>query len=148
MVINNSTTSISFFPFVSFDDVASSGSGTDSFLLNEDETFLLNEDGSFFVTQSGGGEVDVEVWHKNTKTMAEGVSAVTLSGSKVSITLPSLSTINAVAENLDTVLIRVKYEGALMWEYVATWSNGNTNINNTFKQWDTTADEAPQWITI
>lgn len=148
MVINNATTSISFFPFISFDDVSQGGGGSDSFMLNEDGTFILNEDGTKIIDQLAGGEVDVEVWHKNTKTMVEQNSGVTIVGSKVTINLPSLTTIADVAENLDTVLIRVKYQGALMWEYVATWSNESTNINNTFKDWNTTADEQPQWITI
>lgn len=148
MVINNATTSISFFPFISFDGVSQGGGGSDSFMLNEDGTFILNEDGTKIIDQLAGGEVDVEVWHKNTKTMVEQNSGVTIVGSKVTISLPSLTTIADVAENLDTVLIRVKYQGALMWEYVATWSNESTNINNTFKDWNTTADEQPQWITI
>lgn len=148
MVINNATTSISFFPFISFDAVSQGGGGSDSFMLNEDSTFILNEDGTKIIDQLAGGEVDVEVWHKNTKTMVEQNSGVTIVGSKVTINLPSLTTIANVAENLDTVLIRVKYQGALMWEYVATWSNESTNINNTFKDWNTTADEQPQWITI
>jgi hypothetical protein len=148
MVINNATTSISFFPFISFDAVSQGGGGSDSFILNEDGTFILNEDGTQIIDQLAGGEVDVEVWHKNTKTMVEANSGVTIVGSKVTISLPSLTTIADVAENLDTVLIRVKYQGALMWEYVATWSDESTNINNTFKDWNTTADEQPQWITI
>ena len=148
MVINNATTSISFFPFISFDAVSQGGGGSDSFMLNEDSTFILNEDGTKIIDQLAGGEVDVEVWHKNTKTMVEQNSGVTIVGSKVTINLPSLTTIANVAENLDTILIRVKYQGALMWEYVATWSDESTNINNTFKDWNTTADEQPQWITI
>ena len=118
MVINNATTSIAFFPFISFDDV----------------------------TQ--GDMVDVQVWHKNTKTMVEAESGITSVGSKVSVTLPSLTDIAVVAQDLDTILIRIKYEGKLMWEYVATWSTESTNINNTFKTWTTTADESPEWITI
>ena len=124
MVINNTTSSISFFPFVSFDDVSQGGGGNDSFLLLESGDFLLQEDGSKFVLAYAGGTVDVEVWHKNTKTMVEAESSVTIVGSKVTVTLPSLSNITAVAQDLDTILIRIKYEGKLMWEYVATWSTG------------------------
>jgi hypothetical protein len=148
MVINNTTTSISFFPFTSFDGVSQGGGGNDSFLLLESGDFLLQEDGSKFVLAYAGGTVDVEVWHKNTKTMVEAESSVTIVGSKVTVTLPSLSNITAVAQDLDTILIRIKHEGKLMWEYVATWSTESTNINNTFKTWDTTADESPEWITI
>lgn len=147
MVINNATTSISFFPFLSFDAIASSG-GSNSFLLLEDGGFLLQEDGSKFIISEGGGLVNVEVWHKNTKTMVEGDFSVTLDNTKVSVTLPSLTSIEAVAQNLDTVLIRIKYQGKLMWEYVATWSDESTDINNIYKNWDTTADESPEWITI
>jgi hypothetical protein len=148
MVINNTTSSISFFPFVSFDDVSQGGGGNDSFLLLQSGDFLLQENGSKIVIAYAGGTVDVEVWHKNTKTMVEAESSVTIVGSKVTVTLPSLSNITAVAQDLDTILIRIKYEGKLMWEYVATWSTESTNINNTFKTWDTTDDESPEWITI
>ena len=148
MVINNTTTSIAFFPFISFDDVSQGGSGSDSYLLLESGDFLLQEDGSKFVTTYAGGTVDVEVWHKNTKTMVEAESGITSVGSKVSVTLPSLTDIAVVAQDLDTILIRIKYQGKLMWEYVATWSTESTNINNTFKTWTTTADEAPEWITL
>ena len=115
MVINNATTLVSFFPFVTFD-------GVDSALI--------------------------QVWHKNTKTMVEATNAVTKSGSKVTMNLPSLTTIADVAQDLDTILIRVLKDNVLKWEYVATWSTESTNINNTFKQWDETTPVAPQWIQL
>ena len=148
MVINSATTSLSFFPFVSFADVAASGGGADSYLLQQDGFFILQQDGSKIITASSSGQVDVQVWHKNTKTMVEATNAVTMSGSKVTMNLPSLTTIADVAQDLDTVLIRVIKDDVLKWEYVATWSNESTNINNTFKQWDEVTPVAPQWIQL
>jgi hypothetical protein len=58
------------------------------------------------------------------------------------------STISDVAQDLDTVLIRVIKDDVLKWEYVATWSSESTNINNTFKQWDEVTPVAPQWIQL
>jgi len=117
MVINNATTSISFFPFVSFDDV-------------------------------GSNNLEIQVWHKNTKTMVSSQEVVSVTGTKVTLGLPSLSNIDAVAQNLDTVLIRIIYNDVLKWEYLATWSDENTNINKTFKQWDEVAPPPQQWIKI
>lgn len=115
MVINSTTTSIYFFPFVSF---------------------------------SGVANVDVQVWHKQTKTLVEASSAVTIVGSKVTLNLPSLTTINAVAQNLDTILIRVLYNDVLKWEYLATWSTESVALNTEFKQWDEVTPSQPNWIKI
>ena len=64
------------------------------------------------------------------------------------MSLPSLTTIADVADDLDTVLIRVINENALMWEYVATWSTESTDINREFKDWDTVDAVGPNWLTI
>lgn len=148
MVINNATSTVEFFPFVTFDDVAAGAGGSDEYLLQQDGSFILQQDGSKIISAAAGGSVDVQVWHKNTKTLAEGTSGITQTGSKIRINLPSLTTIADVADDLDTVLIRVLYEDALKWEYVATWSTESTNINKEFKSWDTVDTEAPTWITI
>ena len=113
MVINNTTTSISFYPFVDFESTTTAV---------------------------------VEVWHKQTKTMVSAIGAVTKTGSQISVGMPNMSTLPAV--NLDTILIRVFSANVLMWEYLATWSDGNTNINNRFKTWDTTDPTTPQWIKL
>lgn len=115
MVINLSTTSINFYPFVSFE---------------------------------GANNVLVEVWHKNTKTMVSDTNAVTRNGSRISVGLPSLTNIADVAQNLDNCLIRIYYQDAILWEYLATWSDESTNINKTFKNWDTTSNISPEWITL
>jgi hypothetical protein len=101
-----------------------------------------------FLEFDGVATALIQVWHKNTKTMVEATNAVTMSGSKVTMNLPSLTTIADVAQDLDTVLIRVLYDNILKWEYVATWSTESTNINNTFKQWDEVTPVAPQWIQL
>jgi hypothetical protein len=115
MVITSASTAISFFPFVSFDNVTTA---------------------------------TIQVWHKNTKTKVTATNAVTKVGSKITINLPSLTTITAVAKNLDTLLIRVYLNNVLKWEYVATYSNESTNINRSFKEWEDVTPVAPQWIEI
>jgi hypothetical protein len=117
-------------------------------LLQQDGFFILQQDGSKIITASSSGQVDVQVWHKNTKTMVEAQRDVTISGSKVILVMPNLTPIADVAQDLDTVLIRVLYDNILKWEYVATWSTESTNINNTFKQWDEVTPVAPQWIQL
>ena len=146
MVINSTTTQISFFPFVSFADVAASGGGVDSYLLQQDGFFILQQDGSKIITATASGQVDVQVWHKQTKTMVEAQRDVTISGSKVTVTLPTLTTIADVAQDLDTVLIRVIYDNKMKWEYLATWSTESVALNKEFKQWDEVTPSQPNWI--
>jgi hypothetical protein len=92
--------------------------------------------------------VNVEVWHKNTKTMVQDISSVTQTGTKVVLSLPDLTDINDVAKNLDVCLIRV-YDGSVMiWEYLATWSNESTNNYAIFKEFQTTETINPRWVTL
>jgi hypothetical protein len=115
MVINITTTTISFYPFIDFDGLT---------------------------------DVSVQVWHKNTKTMVSDNSGIVAQGSRITLDLPSLTNIADVAQDLDVCLIRVFDEDTLLWEYLATWSNESTNINKSFKNWDTTSNISPQWITL
>ena len=101
-----------------------------------------------FLEFDGVANALIQVCHKNTKTMVEAQRDVTISGSKVILVMPNLTPIADVAQDLDTVLIRVLYDNILKWEYVATWSTESTNINNTFKQWDEVTPVAPQWIQL
>ena len=117
MVINGSTTTIDFFPFVDFSDV-------------------------------GANDVEVQVWHKQTKTMVSDDSAIAIVGSKVTLTLPSLTNITNVAQELDTILIRVIYNDVLKWEYLATWVANGKELNKEYKQWDEVTPSQPNWIKI
>ena len=113
MVINNTTTTISFYPFVDFESTATAV---------------------------------VEVWHKQTKKMVSHTATITKQGSKITATMPNMSTLPA--SNLDTILIRIFSSNVLLWEYLATWSTINTDINNQFKTWATTTPTNPQWIKL
>jgi len=146
MVINLSTANISFYPFVSFENVTQGGAT--SYLLQQDGFYILQQNGSKIITSEGGGVVNVQVWHKNTKTMVEANATPVETGTKISVALPSLTNIADVAQDLDVCLIRVFNGDTLLWEYLATWSNESTNINKTFKNWDTTSNISPQWITL
>jgi hypothetical protein len=66
-----------------------------------------------FLEFDGVATALIQVWHKNTKTIVEATNAVTMSGSKVTMNLPSLTTIADVAQDLDTVLIRVIKDNVL-----------------------------------
>ena len=88
----------------------------------------------------------VEVWHKPTKTMVSDTGTITRNGTQITITMPDMSTLPA--ENLDMVLIRIYDSSIMVWEYLATWSTGNTNINNEYKTWQTTTGSTPQWVTL
>lgn len=115
MVINNTTTQISFFPLISFGDITS---------------------------------VSIEVLHKNTRTKVTSTTTPIKVGTKVSLNLPSLANINAVANNLDVILFRVFDGSILVWEYLATWSNESTNNYNVFKTFTTTTPTTPEFITL
>ena len=148
MVINSATTSISFFPFVSFADVAASGGGANSFLIQQSGFAILQQSGFKIIADTANSQVTIQFWHKNTKTLVEANRDIVLVGSKITILTPSLTTIADVAQDLDTILIRVLYDDVLKWEYLATWSNESTNINASFKQWDEVTPVAPQWIQL
>ena len=62
--------------------------------------------------------------------------------------LPVLTPITAVAQNTDELLFRVFNGNNLVWEYLGYWIVGTTNINRTWKDWDTTSPVAPNWITL
>jgi hypothetical protein len=115
MVINNTTTQISFFPLISFGDITS---------------------------------VRLEVLHKNTRTKITATTTPIKIGTKVSLNLPSLTNINAVANNLDVILFRVFDGNVLVWEYLSTWSNESTNNYNVFKPFTATATQTPEFITL
>lgn len=148
MVLNNATTQISFFPFLTFTDVASSSGGADSFLFQQDGFAILQQDGFKLIADTADSQVTIQFWHKNTKTLVEAERDILLVGSKVTILTPSLTAIADVAQDLDTILIRILFNDVLKWEYLATWSNESTDINNTFKQWDEVTPVAPQWIQL
>jgi hypothetical protein len=116
--------------------------------LQQNGFFILQQDGSKIITATASGQVDVQVWHKQTKTMVEAQRDVTISGSKVTVTLPTLTTIADVAQDLDTVLIRVIYDNKMKWEYLATWSTESVALNKEFKQWDEVTPSQPNWIKL
>lgn len=113
MVINNDTTSISFYPFIDFLSTTTAS---------------------------------VEVWHKQTKTMVSHTATITKNGTQITATMPDMTTLPT--SNLDMMLIRIFSANVLLWEYLATWSDENTNINNRFKTWSTTDPTTPQWIKL
>jgi hypothetical protein len=94
------------------------------------------------------GVSTIEVWHKPTKTMVSDTSTPSQLYSFYTMALPVLTPIDDVAQNTDEILFRVFNDNNLVWEYLGYWIVGTTNINNTWKQWDTTAPVSPNWITL
>jgi len=115
MHINNTSTSVTFTPFVDFEGVSTA---------------------------------TIEVWHKPTKTMVTRTTACVKSYSFITMNLPVLTPINAVAKNTDELLFRVYNGNVLMWEVLGYWITGTTNIYNTWKQFTTTAPGTPNWKTL
>lgn len=115
MHINNTSTSVTFTPFVDFEGVSTA---------------------------------TIEVWHKPTKTMVSTTTACVKSYSFITMNLPSLTNINAVAKNTDELLFRVYNGQVLMWEVLGYWITGTTNIYNTWKQFTTTSPGTPNWKTL
>jgi hypothetical protein len=100
------------------------------------------------ISFDGINSVSVEILHKNTRTKITATESPIKVGTKVSLTLPALTTINAVANNLDVILFRVFNGQVLIWEYLATWSNESTNNYNVFKSFTSTANQTPEFITL
>lgn len=81
--------------------------------------------------------------------MASGSQNLTITGSKVSIGLPSLSTITPKAKNLDEILIRIfDGSGHLIWEYLGMWIVGSDDLQRNWKSWNTTANQTKNWVTL
>jgi hypothetical protein len=101
-----------------------------------------------FVDFEGVATAKIEVWHKPTKTMVQVTTACVKSYSFITMALPTLTSINAVAKNTDELLFRVYNGNVLMWEVLGYWITGTTNIYNTWKQFTTTAPGTPNWKTL
>lgn len=115
MVVNNSSTSISFRPLISFN----------------------------------GSAVNIEVEHKATKTIVVGTNVIpSINGTKVTLALPSLSTINAVSKQLDSLNIRVIQGGVLLFEYFVYWITGSVNEYRQWKGFVTTDKNSKNWVTL
>jgi ABC-type Fe3+-siderophore transport system permease subunit len=114
MVINNTSTSISFHPLIAFN----------------------------------GASVTLEIEHKATKTLITSTVTPTIVGTKVTLTLPSLTTINAVANQLDELNIRVIQSSVMQFEYMAYWIVGSIDQYRQWKSWSTTQTNSKNWITL
>jgi hypothetical protein len=101
-----------------------------------------------FVDFEGVSTATIEVWHKPTKTMVSTTTACVKSYSFITMNLPALTPINAVAKNTDELLFRVYNGNVLIWEVLGYWITGTTNIYNTWKQFTTTAPGTPNWKTL
>lgn len=116
MVINSSTTEVTFVPFIDFTEIY---------------------------------DVNISVWHKETKVNVTEQKAVSKIDSFVTIELPDLTTIIAQADQGDDILIRIEnLSGNLLWEYLGTWLDGSTDINREYKEWNKPTPTTPRWMKL
>jgi hypothetical protein len=101
---------------------------------------------SFFPMTDIDGEVNVQMWVKNTKKMVEDTDTASISGTMVTLSLPIFTSLNL--KELDQVLIRVMDGDVLLWEYLGIYTNNTTDLNTQFKSFTTTANTQPEWLTI
>lgn len=90
----------------------------------------------------------VEVWDDNTKTKVSASNTATKSGSKYTVALPDLSSIDSVAQAAGQLLVRVFYDTYIIFEAKAYWVTGQTGLFTQWKQFDETAPSARAWKTI
>lgn len=94
-------------------------------------------------------QVNIDIIHKQTKTTVTALVSYTSINSQVTITLPSLTPINNVANNLDECIIRIYgTTGIMLYEYMYLWVIDSANILLHRKTWTTTANNDNSWITL
>lgn len=114
MIINSTTTEVTFVPFIDFTEIY---------------------------------DVNISVWHKETKVKVTEQKAVSKTDSYVTIELPTLTTITAQAQEGDDILIRIEnLSGNLLWEYLGTWLSGSSDLYREFKTYTKPDDNSIQWM--
>lgn len=93
-----------------------------------------------------GNQVNLIVEHKATKTKMTLLQTPTISGTKVILLLPVLSTLNI--KEKDELLFRVIQNNILLFEYLGYYINGSLSEYREWKQWDTTTNNSKEWVTL
>jgi hypothetical protein len=96
-----------------------------------------------------GSNVDLTIEHKATKTLVENLGITpSIVDTLITLQLPDLSSIFAVANIMDELCIRVYQDGVLLFEYLAYYCSTDINIYKQWKDWDTTALNSKKWVTL
>ena len=90
----------------------------------------------------------VEVMHKQTKVSVTGTITPTYSNSRATLNLPSLVNIQNVSDQGDELVVSVTLNGVLYFRCMAYWIFGSYNPYTEWKDWDTTATQTNQFITL
>lgn len=93
--------------------------------------------------------VNIVVVHKPTKEQVSLTTAYTNNGSGITISLPNLAPISAIAKNLDELAIRIfDASNSLIYEMVFRWVTNSPNILLSRKAWTKTSNNQKEWLTI
>jgi hypothetical protein len=93
-----------------------------------------------------GLPVSLEIENKSTKIKVSATVTPTIVGTKVTLTLPNITTLNL--QEMNEVNIRVKQGNVLLFEYLAYYITGSTNEYREWKQWDSTTLNSKEWVTL
>ena len=93
-----------------------------------------------------GASVVIDVENKATKVKVSATVTPTIVGTKVTLTLPNITTLNL--QEMNEVNIRVKQSNVLLFEYLAYYIVGSVNEYRIWKTWDKTANNSKNWVTL
>jgi hypothetical protein len=93
-----------------------------------------------------GLPVILEIENKATKIKVTSTVTPTIVGTRVTLALPDISTLNL--HEMNEVNIRVKQGYVLLFEYLAYYIEGSTNEYRQWKQWDSTTLNSKEWVTL
>ena len=93
--------------------------------------------------------VTIIVIHKPTKEQVSLTTSYSDYGSGITISLPNLTPISSIANNLDELAIRIFDAGNhLLYEMVYRWVTNSPDILLSRKAWTKTANNQKEWLTI
>lgn len=94
-------------------------------------------------------QMNLVVIHKPTKIQVNLLQSYSSSDSSVTLTLPNMASIQAVANNLDELVVRVfNPTNTLYYEGLYRWVTDSPNILLNRKAWTKTANNQKEWLTI
>ncbi len=93
-----------------------------------------------------GLPVTLEIENKATKIKVSSTVTPVIVGTRVTLTMPNITTLNL--QEMNEVNIRVKQGNVLLFEYLAYYIEGSTNEYREWKQWDSTALNSKEWISL
>jgi predicted regulator of Ras-like GTPase activity (Roadblock/LC7/MglB family) len=93
-----------------------------------------------------GLPVTLEIENKATKVKVSSTVTPVIVGTRVTLALPDISTLNL--HEMNEINVRVKQGYVLLFEYLAYYIEGSVNEYRQWKQWDSTTLNSKEWITL